>query len=213
LAIFKELQGLRRVSLKKWYKVLGELSSMTLAIPGGRGLFSLLQSGLKHRDRYRIGITPAIRAQLDDFEYLARDLGSRPTSLSEIVPGMPAALGASDAAKSGMGGVWFPATTNSNLRLILWRSPFPADVQDALALTRNPTGAITNSNLELAGAIGNQDILVQEVACRGRTNAGLCDNVPAVVWHRKGSTTTAHLKPILHASWRFYAYNRAYFHA
>jgi hypothetical protein len=60
LAIFAELQGLRRVSLKKWYKVLGELCSMTLAIPGSRGLFSLLQSGLKHRNRYRICITPAI---------------------------------------------------------------------------------------------------------------------------------------------------------
>jgi hypothetical protein len=38
LAIFDELQGLCRVSLKKWYKVLGELRSMTLAIPGGHDL-------------------------------------------------------------------------------------------------------------------------------------------------------------------------------
>jgi hypothetical protein len=83
--------------------------------------FSLLQSGLKHRNCYRIRIriTPAIRAQLDDFKHLARDLGSRPTSLSEIVPDISAALGASDAAKSGMGGVWIPATTHSNLRPIL----------------------------------------------------------------------------------------------
>jgi hypothetical protein len=66
--------------------------------------------------------TPAILAQLHDFEYLARDLGSYPTSLSEIVPGMPAAPGASDAAKSGMGGVWFLATTNSNL----WPHPVAA---------------------------------------------------------------------------------------
>jgi hypothetical protein len=87
--------------------------------------------------------------------------------------------------------VWFLATTNSNLRPILWRSLFPADVQDALVSTRNPTGAITNSDLELAGAIGNQDVLVQEVDCHGCTTAGLCDKVLAVVWHRKGSTTTA----------------------
>jgi hypothetical protein len=30
---------------------------------------------------------------------------------------------------------------------------------------------------------------VQEVDCRERTTKGLCDNIPAVVWHRKGSTT------------------------
>jgi hypothetical protein len=123
LAIFDELRGLCRVSLTKWYKVLGELRSMTLALPGGHGLFSLLQSGLKDRDKHRIRITPAIQAQLADFEHLARDLGSRPTRLSEIVPDLPVALGASDAAKPGMGGVWFPATTHSRLQPIEPRFP------------------------------------------------------------------------------------------
>jgi hypothetical protein len=33
----------RRSSVKKWEKLLGELRSMVLAIPGGRGLFSVLQ--------------------------------------------------------------------------------------------------------------------------------------------------------------------------
>jgi hypothetical protein len=96
--IFADLEGLHRVSLKKWYRVLGELRSMTLTIPGGRGLFSHLQTGFKHQDKFHIKINPGIRAQLDDFEYLAPDLGSRPTRLAEIVPDLPAALGASDAA-------------------------------------------------------------------------------------------------------------------
>jgi hypothetical protein len=39
--------------------------------------------------------------------------------------------------------------------------------------TCSPAGAITNSDLELAGGIGNQDVLVQEVDCRGRPTAGL----------------------------------------
>jgi hypothetical protein len=39
----------RRVSVNKWEKLLGGLRSMVLAIPGGRGLFSVLQEVLKKR--------------------------------------------------------------------------------------------------------------------------------------------------------------------
>jgi hypothetical protein len=98
-------------------------------------------------------------------------------------------------------GSWPPPTPTCGP--ILWpRSLFPADVQDALVSTCNPHGAITNFDLELAGAIlGNQDVLVQEVDCQGRTPAGLCDNVPVGVWHRKGSTTTAgSMSYLLHLS-------------
>jgi hypothetical protein len=35
--------GQRRASINKWEKLLGELRSMVLAIPGGRGLFSMMQ--------------------------------------------------------------------------------------------------------------------------------------------------------------------------
>jgi hypothetical protein len=95
-----------RVGVKQWHKVLGELQSMVLAIPGGRGLFSLLQTSFKFKDKNRIRITPAIPAKLQDFEHLlARDLGRRPTKLSKIVPNTPAALGACDATGAGMGGV------------------------------------------------------------------------------------------------------------
>jgi hypothetical protein len=41
--------GQRRVSVNKWGKLLRELISMVLAIPGGRGLFSVLQEVLKKR--------------------------------------------------------------------------------------------------------------------------------------------------------------------
>jgi hypothetical protein len=41
-AIFDDLRGCKRVSLKQWQQTLGELRSMVLAIPGGRGLFSTL---------------------------------------------------------------------------------------------------------------------------------------------------------------------------
>ena len=44
--MLKEVEGQRRVSKKRWRKLLGELRSMMLAIPGAKGMFSHIQSAL-----------------------------------------------------------------------------------------------------------------------------------------------------------------------
>ena len=67
----------KRVSKKIWYQVLGELRSMVLAIPGGRGLFSALQRALR-RTTGRIRLTQAVHDELDDWRWLTRDIHSRP---------------------------------------------------------------------------------------------------------------------------------------
>ena len=188
--IFESLRGRTRVSVKLWHKVLGELRSMSIGIPGSRGLFSLLQEGLRHTDRHRIRITPKMRDQLDDFEHLAATVQSRPTELAEIVPDHPIALGPHDASGAGMGGAWLPATTDSHIPPLLWRARFPKHIQDRLVSHSNPHGDITNSDLELAGLLAQQDILAQQVNCRGRTMLPLGDNTPMVSWHHKQSTTT-----------------------
>jgi len=188
--IFASLRHKTRVTPATWHKVLGELRSMSLGIPGSRGLFSLLQEGFRHSDRHRIRITRAMRDQLDDFEHLAHDLSSRPTALAELVPDHPVAVGPHDASGDGMGGVWLPAISHTPLTPILWRAQFPRHISEALVSFTNPHGSITNSDLELAGLIAQQDIIVQEVNCQGRTLAPLGDNTPTTSWHHKQSTTT-----------------------
>jgi hypothetical protein len=51
LRLIEILQSLpkerKRVSKKIWYLILGELRSIVLAIPSGRGLFSALQRALR----------------------------------------------------------------------------------------------------------------------------------------------------------------------
>jgi hypothetical protein len=180
--IFNSLRKKSRVSLKSWHATLGELRSMSLGIPGSRGLFSLLQEGFRHVDRHRIRITPAMRDQLSDFEHLALSLASRPTDLAEIVPDDPVAVGPHDASILGMGGVWLPATTNSHIPPLLWRAPFPPHIQARLVSTNNPQGTITNSDLELAGLLAHQDILTQQVNCRGRAHS--VSSVTIFPWFR-----------------------------
>ena len=55
--IFEDLRHKRRVSIKKWQRVLGELRFMGAAIPGSAGLFGAMQLGLKMADEHRVHIT------------------------------------------------------------------------------------------------------------------------------------------------------------
>jgi len=188
--LFDSFRGRKRVALKKWYQLLGELRSMTLAIPGGTGMFSQLQLALRHSDRARVRLTQAVHDQLADFEYLTDDLGSRPTRIAEVVPTEPEHVGACDAARPGMGGVWIPKDS-LGLPPLVWREPFPACIQDNLVTFENPHGTINNSELEMAGVVCHQEILVQETDCREVTLATLGDNIASVSWVKRGSVSAA----------------------
>ena len=188
-AIFEDLRNKDRVSVKQWHKVLGELRSMSLGVPGSKGLFSTLQAALQYTEKNRIRINQPMRDQLQDFELLAKDLSRRPTRLSELVPDYPVAIGPHDASGEGMGGAWLPTTKPSNLQPTLWRARFPMEIVDDLVTFDNPEGSINNSQLELAGNIAHQDVLVNTVDCADRTIAPLGDNIAQVAWQLKGSNT------------------------
>jgi hypothetical protein len=129
--MFDLFRGRRRVATKQWYQLLGELRSMTPAIPGGMGVFSHLQESLRLNDNSRVKLTQAVDDQLADFECLTRSLSERPTRIAEIVPTEPTHVGACDAARPGMGGVWVPPLQSSSslpsetTPPTVWREPFP----------------------------------------------------------------------------------------
>ena len=181
----------RRIATKTWHKILGELRSMTLAIPGARGLFSTLQEAFRHPEPTgnRLRLHKHVHDFLLDFQWMASDVSSRPTRLTELVPTHPTVIGACDASGLGMGGVLF-IQTPQGVSPILWRSPFPTPVVKSLVSFDNPSGTITNSDLELAGTIGQLDVLAQAADIREQTIHNLTDNTPTLYWHRKGSTTT-----------------------
>lgn len=179
-----------RIAVSAWHKVLGELRSMTLAVPGLRGFFSLLQEALRKVHKRRIRLTDAAHDFLDDIRWLVDSLSSRPTRFREVVPTAVRVLGATDACRMGMGGVLFLPTKHQSLQPILWRAPFPPSITSNLVSFDNPSGTITNSDLELAGTIAQHDVLNQVADVRECTIATLTDNTPAQAWQTKGSTTT-----------------------
>ena len=59
----------KTIAMKDWHKVLDELRSMLIALPGSVGLFSLLQEALRHEDPTRpcLNLSKLLHSFLDDF--------------------------------------------------------------------------------------------------------------------------------------------------
>jgi hypothetical protein len=94
---------------------------------------------------------------------------------------------------------------------VLLRQPFPLSIQQQLVSFANPSGTVTNSDLELTGVIPHQDVLAQHFDIRESTTATSCDSAPAVFWSREGFTTTLKAPAYLHRLYslrqRFHRYH------
>jgi hypothetical protein len=190
-ALLQHFLHVSRTSRKKWYSLLGELRHMSVAIKGAAYLFSILQSILVDQPTAkRVHLGPLIHASLADWQHLAHTLHTHPVPISSLVPRAPTFLGAVDASGAGIGGFWVPSAAGPQSSPIVFRVPFPAAVQARLISTANPSGGLTNSDFELAA-------LVVGVAIGGASNTYpnatfWCgsDNVAAVSWCTKGSTSS-----------------------
>jgi hypothetical protein len=207
----------KRISIKKWHKILGELRSMSLALPGAKNLFSILQAALSASSRTgRIALKKGVHDSLNDFQWIYNDICQRPTRIAEVVPLLPSALGYHDAAGIGAGGVWFPATDlaprqgTHQQEPLLWRLQWPEDIRKNLVTETNPHGSINNSELELAGGLLHLDVLAQHCDIRERTIVSKTDNLATMFWQRKGSATTekapAHLLRLFGIHQRYHRY-------
>lgn len=188
----------KRLSLKKWHKIIGELRSMSLALPGARNMFSMMQHALANNTKTRVALTKGVHQALKDFSWMFNDIKSRPTRIAELIPLLSSAMGYHDASGEGAGGVWFPheslaprgTTSSNNHQPIVWRYRWPQDIIDSLVTEANPSGTITNSDLELAGGLLHLDALAQHYDIRERTVLSKTDNLATLYWQRKGSATS-----------------------
>ena len=185
-SIFADLSNRERISHKTYQSYLGQLRFVAVAIPGSAGLFSALQLALTRSKGNRIRITHSLRQHITAFASLAASLCHRPTHLAEIIPQTPSFLGTTDAAKPGMGGVYYDHTGQG----YVWRAPFPDSVQRRLVSTDNPTGTITNSDLEQAGMLAQLSLIAAQHSLPYATISTGCDNTPAVSRAQKGAVSS-----------------------
>jgi hypothetical protein len=85
-----------------------------------------------------------------------------------------------------MGGVYFDTSGQE----YVWRFPFPNDVQSQLVSKANPSGRITNSDLEQAGLLSQVSVISQHHDVAYSTIANGSDNTPAVARITKGAVTS-----------------------
>ena len=64
----------KRISVRKWHKVLGELWSMSLALPGSRNLFSHMQEALTSKIGTCVNLKKGVHQALDNFWWLLNDI-------------------------------------------------------------------------------------------------------------------------------------------
>jgi hypothetical protein len=86
LHILRSTSKKRQMGTRAVHRLLGELRSMVLGIPGGQGLFSQLQLALTQKDGHRVRIHDEARHLIEDFLVLVEDLANRPTHIAEIIP-------------------------------------------------------------------------------------------------------------------------------
>jgi hypothetical protein len=180
----------KRFAVPQWHQIFGELQSMVIALPGARGLFSVLQDALGCADKHRIRLNRHVFAAIEDFTLIADSLQSRPTRLMELVPLTPPNIGACDECRQEMGGVSFDALDPA-APPVVWRQQFPAAIQRDLVTSDHRDGTVSISDLELTGLIVHRGFLPHHRHVHERTMCWISgDNCAALSWANKGSSTS-----------------------
>eukprot|EP00957_Ditylum_brightwellii_P005754 438659-Ditylum_brightwellii.AAC.1 len=90
--------------LKHYQELMGKLQHASFGIPGGAGLFSLLQIAMAG-DPTCICLTPFIKEVLMDWKVLIKYMKSNPTSIHQLIKDYPAFVGYTDACLL-RAGIW-----------------------------------------------------------------------------------------------------------
>jgi hypothetical protein len=90
-----------------------------------------------------------------------------------------------------MRGIHFVPQLDGSVHPILWRCPFPEEIQRRLITFDNPNGDINSIKLELAASVARYDILAQEFDVREDIIHNSSNNFATVWWQQKGATSSS----------------------
>ncbi len=181
----------RRSSRKWWCQLLGVLCHMSTAIKGASYLFSILQHVLVDQPKARrLRLSSLVRRSLEDWQHMATSLATIPVPIATLVPRPPPYIGSVDASSLGLRGFWVPTSIGALTRPLLFRYPFPPYIQQQLVSASNTSGALNNSEFELAAIVLGASIISR--ISPGPHDKLLCgsDNSAAVSWCTKGSVSS-----------------------
>jgi hypothetical protein len=172
----------RGVPFKEFESVVAKLRHAFTALPGGQGLLSPCNRLLKKRPWivYFHRNKPLLSA-ISNCQTILRESTKQPTHCRELVAGWPNFVGVVDESSHVVGGVIIGGLSECSLTVFCLK--WPPDISEDVISKSNPTGKITNSDLELAGLTILW--LVMEHVCGPLTKkrvAIFSNNSPTVSW-------------------------------
>ncbi len=185
------------IALAEFESVTAKLRHAFTALPAGKGLLSPCNWVLRkrppivylHRNKELLEAIQGART-------LLRESTMRPVHCRELVTGWPDKIGVKDASGHGVGGVILgerEACTPT-----VFRYQWPEDIKADLVSEGNPTGRITNSDLEMAGLL--MLWLVMEAVCgpmEKKRVALFSDNDPTVSWVKRMASRHSRVAALL----------------
>ena len=187
-ALIKTLKGWLRkatkrigVAFEEFRTTLSKLQHAFLTVPAGKGLLSVFYSVLAlHPPIVYLHKNVNLRNAVADCRTFLRATIGTPTKCRNLVTGWPDYVGITDASGHGLGGVIIGEGLSAPPTV--FRLQWPSDISDSIVSDSNPTGSITNSDLEMAGLL--MLWLVMEDVCDVKDShvALFSDNSPTVHW-------------------------------
>ena len=160
---------------------LSKLQHAFLTVPAGRGLLSAFYAILnKQPPVVYLHTNINLRNALQDCRTFLRETVSSPTLCRNLVTGWPDFIGITDASGHGLGGV--VVGENKSVPPTVFHLQWPQDISANIVSDSNPTGSITNSDLEMAGLLMLWLVMEDVCAVTDAHVALFSDNSPTVHW-------------------------------
>ena len=173
------------VPFDEFRTVIAKLRHAFISIPGGKGLLSPCNSIIRTEPSVVFfHKNPLLRQAIGDCRTILHDSTLAPTKCKELVSGWPDYVGVKDASGHGVGGIIIGET--KRCVPTVFRFEWPDDIKAEINSESNPTGKLTNSDLECAGLL--MLWLVMEDVCKitsGDRVALFSDNQPTVSWVKR----------------------------
>ncbi len=170
------------IPFTQFRSVVAKIRHAFVTIPAGRGLLSPFNAILRaHPKIIYLHKNKDVLMALQECRTFLRESVSVPTKCSVLVSHWPDYVGVKDASKHGVGGIIIGE--NKAAPPTVFRVPWPDDIKSEVVSLQNPTGTLTNSDLEMAGLLLLW--LVMEEVCpnlEGAHVALFSDNSPTVHW-------------------------------
>ena len=125
---------------------------MFTSVPAGNGLMSPCNAVCRLNPKFVwLHKNPDLRLAIKGMRTIIRETASTPTPCRELIQGWPDYGGVKDASKYGVGGVIIGE--NEACIPTVFRYQWPDDIMQDVVSEVNPTGRLTNSDLEMAGLL------------------------------------------------------------